>query len=233
MVQEQKETQLSSQEILQEERYLWMARAFSLVALLAFVANILMLFALAGLNPLVRIQPFYLQTQAKDEQIVSIVRPPKEELDSVVLQESLVREYLLARFGISSDTSEVERRWGIDGPIFAMSASSVYQDFHEKESTKMLEQSRQDGLTRNVRIGVVNRKENYPDGVSVWIAEIELIDMSQKVSDSFTSRWLVTMEVAFLPPRKNIEWSQRLRNPLGFTVTKFGRRPMTENEQTS
>lgn len=232
MVQEQKETRLSSQEILQEERYLWMARAFSLVALLAFVANLLMLFALSGLNPLVRVQPFYLQTQAKDEQVLSIVRPPKEELNSEILQQSLIREYLLARFGISSDPNEVERRWGIDGPVFSMSAPSVYQDFLNQESTKMLEQARQDGLTRNVRIGVVNRQEDYSniDGSSVWIADIELIDMSQKISDSFNSKWKVTMEVVFLPPRKNIEWSQRLRNPLGFTVTKFGRKPITENE---
>ncbi len=231
MVQEQKETRLSSQEMLQEERYLWMARAFSLVALLAFVANLLMLFALSGLNPLVRVQPFYLQTQAKDEQVLSIVRPPKEELNSDVLQQSLIREYLLARFGISSDPNEVERRWGLEGPVFAMSAPSVYQDFLNQESTKMLDQARRDGLTRNVRIGVVNKQEDYSaDDAAVWFADIELIDMSQKVSDSFTSKWKITMEVMFLPPRKNIEWSQRLRNPLGFTVTKFGRKPITENE---
>ena len=107
---EEKE-KISSQEMLQEERYLWMARAFSLVALLAFIANITMMVALSGLNPLVRVQPFYIQTQDKEHQVVSIVRPSKEELNSQVLQQSLVRQYLLARYGIGSDIQEVAQRW--------------------------------------------------------------------------------------------------------------------------
>ena len=78
---------------------------------------------------------------------------------------------------------------------------------------------------------MVNKQESYPDGMSVWRAEIELIDMSQKISNSFSSRWQVTMEVTFRPPRKEIEWSQRLRNPLGFTVTKFGLKPIKENDE--
>lgn len=222
----------SAKEILQEERYLWMARAFSLVALLAFIANILMLIALSGLMPLLRVQPFYLQTQDKDRQVISIVRPSPDELDSDVLQEALVREYLLARFGISADVSEVERRWGIDGVVFSMSESSVYKDFHEKEAIAMLNQARLDGLTRDVRIGWVNRKERYANGASVWVAEIELIDMSQKISDLYTSKWTVTMEVMFQPTRRRMEWSQRLKNPLGFIVTHFGRKPAQENGNT-
>ena len=232
MVQQQKDIQSSSQEILQEERYLWMARAFSLVALLSFVANILMLFALSGLNPLVRVQPFYLQAQAKEEQVVSIVRPPKSELDSDVLQDSLVREYLLARFGISSDTKELERRWGIDGPVFAMSAPSVYKTFFD-ESEKLLKRANDEGLTRDVKINVVAHKESYPDGVNVWVAEIETISMSQNVSNSISDKWKITMEVVFQSPSKNIEWSQRLRNPLGFTVTRFGRERITGSDKIS
>ena len=227
---QQKETrQLSAQEVLQEERYLWMARAFSLVALLALVADIFMIIALSGLNPLVRVQPFYIQAQSKEHQVVSIVRPSKEELSSKVLQESLIREYLLARFGVSSDLKEMEERWGLDGPVFAMSVPSVFQDFDLNEARKTLEQAQEDGLTRDVRIDVVSQQEDYHNGTSVWVAQIETIDMSQKVSDSFSSRWRVTMEVTFQADGKNRVWSQRLKNPLGFKVTKFGRKRISEN----
>ena len=85
----------------------------------------------------------------------------------------------------------------------------------------MLEQSKREGLTRDVRIEVVNKIDS-PNGANIWLARIELIDMSQKISDSFSTKWLVTIRVAFQPQRKGIEWSQRLRNPLGFTVTNFG-----------
>ena len=229
MAQQKENEQLSAQEALQEERYLWMARAFSLVALLAFVADILMLIALSGLNPLVRVQPFYIQAQSKEHQVISIVRPSKEELSDSVLQESLVREYLLARFGVSSDIKEMEERWGIDGPVFAMSVPSVFQDFDAIEARKTLRQAQEEGLTRDVKIGVVNRQEFYPDGTSVWVAEMETVDMSQKISDKFPLKWKIKMEVTFRPDGKNREWSQRLKNPLGFKVTKFGRENISDN----
>ena len=90
MVQQTQEVESrTAQETLQEERYLWMARSFSLVALLAFIANLLLLIALFGLVPLVRVQPYYIQTQDKNQQVVFVARPPKEELKSKILKEAL------------------------------------------------------------------------------------------------------------------------------------------------
>ena len=57
---EEQKSALSSQEVLKTERYLWIARAFSAVAVLAFVANVILFAAIGSLYPLVRIQPFYL-----------------------------------------------------------------------------------------------------------------------------------------------------------------------------
>ena len=110
-----------------------------------------------------------------------------------------------------------------------MSVPSVFQDFDLNEARKTLEQAQEDGLTRDVRIDVVSQQEDYHNGTSVWVAQIETIDMSQKVSDSFSSRWRVTMEVTFQADGKNRVWSQRLKNPLGFKVTKFGRKRISEN----
>ncbi|MGN0919156.1 MAG: VirB8/TrbF family protein [Alphaproteobacteria bacterium] len=218
----------SAKEALQEERYLWMARAFSLVALLALVANFLMLIALSGLMPLMRVQPFYLQSQSKDRQVISIQRPSPEELDSDILQEALVREYLLARFGIGADLSEVTRRWGIDGVVHEMSNESVFSDFNNKEAEPMLKQAGDDSLTRNVKILSVNRAERRQNS-DVWVAEIELTDMSQKSKDFRVSLWSVEMIVSFQNLGRQMDWSQRLKNPLGFKVIGFGRKPSKGN----
>ena len=214
----------SENEVLQEERYLWMARAFSLIALLAFIANILMLMALSGLMPLVRVQPFYLQTQDKERQTISVIRPDFSSMsddDIKIIQEALVREYLLARYGVSSDTSEVQKRWSIDGIVYAMSESSVYDTFLKQEMVPTLAEAK-NGLTRNVRINWVNRGEHYPNGVSVWNAEIELTDMSPTITNPKIRKWAIQMEVSFQPKHKVGTWSQRLKNPLGFVVSNFG-----------
>ena len=225
----------SEKEALQEERYLWMARAFSLVALLAFVADILMLIALSGLTPLMRVKPFYFHTQDKDQQVILVgeldVSSMKEE-DLKTLQESLIREYLLARYGISSDYAEVEKRWGIDGIVYAMSEYSVFDTFFRKEASPLLEKAKGDGMTRDVRINWVNRRDKYSNGVSIWQAQIETIDMGQrtKKAEQIISKWDIKLEVSFQPSRRKMEWSQRLQNPLGFTVINFERVPSKENE---
>ena len=112
-----------------------------------------------------------------------------------------------------------------------MSETSVYKDFNEKELVAMTAQARSDGLTRDVRINKVNRIRRLANS-DVWRAEIELIDMSQKIGEQHITKWEVTMEVLFQPARKKMEWSQRLKNPLGFVVTKFGRKFLGENTST-
>ena len=224
--------QLSTQETLQEERYLWMARAFALVSLLALIANLLMIVALSGLTPLIRVQPFYIQVQDKDKQVISIEQVSPEELESIVLKESLVREYLLARFGIGSDVDEVERRWGVEGTVVGMSDESVYREFWEKESVEMLKMARIDGLTRDVNILYVNEESTDQGAGSRWVAEIELIDRSQRISSSFSSRWAIEMVIRFDPTGRKIPWSQRLKNPLGFRVTHFGRHKLENKNST-
>ena len=231
MAESQKHEAASPKEILQEERYLWMARAFALVALLALVANLLMLIALSGLVPLMRVQPYFLQSQSKERQVISIKRADfssMTENDYKNLEESLVREYVLARFGIGSDIEEVKRRWGQDGIVSIMSETSVYKTFNEKEFFPTLKLINDEGLTRDIIINRVNRINRNP---SIWETEISAVDMNERSGEQITRKWLITMEVKFQPSRR-MEWSQRLKNPLGFVVTKFKRVSSEENTTT-
>ena len=222
----------TTQETLQEERYLWMARCFSLVALLTFIANFLLIIALFGLVPLVRVQPYYIQTQDKDQQVVFVDRPPKEELRSKILKESLIRKYLIARYAIGSNIQEVQERWGSEGMIHNMSVQSVYQEFFEKESIDYLRRAETEGLTRDVKINYVNEEvSETAEGVSKWVAEIELRERNQTISTEDITTWYVELLIQFQPNRKKITWAQRLRNPLGFQVTAFSRHERPSGEK--
>ena len=225
---QQTETSVSK-EVLQEERYLWMARAFALVALVALVANLLMLMALSGLVPLMRIQPYFLQSQSKERQVISIKRADFSNMtanDFKNLEESLIREYVLARFGVNSDIEEVKRRWSPDGIVSIMSETSVYKNFNELESFPTLKLIEKEGLTRDV---VVNRVSKVNQRPSRWEVAITTIDMNERSGDQTENKWLLKLEVEFRP-LKRMDWSQRLKNPLGFTIKNFGRTPLEENE---
>ena len=124
----QKES-LSSQEMLKTDRYLWIARAFSAVAVLALVANVLLFVAISSLYPLVRIQPFYLNVLDKNQQVIEITPLDADKLQSKENVEALVRQYVLARFEIGNDIKEVESRFGPDGIVALMSSENTYKEF--------------------------------------------------------------------------------------------------------
>ncbi len=210
-----------SEEGMRERRYLWMARTFALVAVVSFLSTIMLIMALYSLLPIVRVQPFYLTTLNKDQQVISVVRPNFRQINMQLLSESFIRQYILARLTVGSNIAELERRWGIDGIINWMSSAVVYEEF-SKTADIALNQARNDGLTRNVKILNIVPLRAEQSGGNVWRAEIELTDMKYGDSAPVRTRWLVTMKVEFQTTRKGLTWEKRLKNPLGFTVVRFG-----------
>ena len=154
MEQESKE---SSYELLKTERYLWMARAFAVVSVLSLVANVLLLVALVSLQPLTRMQPFMLNIQDKDQQVIEIERPNLAKLDMKKLEESYIRQYIVSRYTVGSDIDELKRRWGIGGIVNRMSSMGVYGAFESNESYKYLPLAENDGMTRSIVIESVNQ----------------------------------------------------------------------------
>ncbi|MBO7258259.1 MAG: hypothetical protein J6V11_04910, partial [Alphaproteobacteria bacterium] len=152
-----------SEEAVKERRYLWMARTFALVSVVSFLVNILLLFAVFSLVPLMRVQPFYLSTQDKDQQIIRVVRPRSADLNAQVLGESFIRQYLLARFTVGTNIPSLENTWGIDGLVAHESAPSVFQEFLQT-SNGLIELAKKDGFTRGVRILTVVQLSTEKDG---------------------------------------------------------------------
>ena len=210
-----------SEEALKERRYFWMARAFAVVCVVSFITNIILIIGLFSLVPTVRVQPFYLNLQDKNEQVISIHRSNNLNLDTALLTESLIRQYLLARLTIGSDTKELEARWGLDGAVNWTSESSVFGMFAETAQA-LIEQARKEGLTRRVDILSVVKLREADASRDVWQAELNLVDMKRGSTEPLTTRWRVLMEVEYRPNREGLKWSQRLKNPIGFTITRFG-----------
>ena len=215
-----KQGQDLSEEAVKERRYLWMARTFALVLVVSSLTTIMLISALVSLMPIVRVQPFFLTTLNKNEQVINVVRPNFSQMNMQTLTESFIRQYLLSYFSVGSNIQELERRTGIDGEINWMSESTVYSKFTEY-AEDWIKQAKEEGLTRNVKILVVNpyrssRNEN------IWRAEVEFTEMKHLSSEPQKSRWIVKMDVAFRPTREGLTWEERLKNPLGFTVIQLG-----------
>lgn len=209
-----------SEEAVKERRYLWMARTFALVAVVSFLSTVILICALVSLLPIVRVQPFYLTTLNKDQQVISVTRPDFNKIDMNLLTESFIRKYLLARLSIGTNIAELERRWGIEGDVNWMSETSVFSEF-ARSADNLIKQARTDGLTRNVKILVASPYRSRP-GENIWRIELELTDMKHSDVEPVTTKWVALMRVEFRPTRPGLIWEQRLKNPLGFTVVRFG-----------
>ena len=104
-------------EALKERQYLWMARTFALVLVVSVISTFMLISSMLSLLPIVRVQPFFLTTLNKDQQVINVVRPDYRTINMELLSESFIRHYLLSYFSMSSNIAEIERRWGIDGDI--------------------------------------------------------------------------------------------------------------------
>ena len=228
---QKKEEQLdASAEAKKERSYLWMARVFCLICVVTFITDLILLSAVQSLLPLVRVQPFFIVTQDKDKQIIQVTRPNRAFLSSKVLQESFVRQYILARFLIGTDVGELERRWGTDGTVQWMSSTTVFDEFNIRFAAGLIKEAKENGLTRDVSILNV-RLDPREDGQVVWVAEVRVKDMSRTLPKPEITDWQVTMIINFGEFRKGLLWEQRLKNPLGFVVKGWGQRNLTLREQ--
>lgn len=216
----------SSTELLKAERYLWMARAFSVVAVLSFFANILLLIALGSLHPLTRIQPFLLNIQDKNQQVVDISETGIDliQANEKDLEESFVRQYITARYTVGSDLDELKRRWAPEtGLVAVMSNDAVWHDFANSNPTAKTRElydamaiAEGEGMTRKIVIDTADK-----DSEGRWIVYFTAETMRQNEKQPVITKHIAQMRVGF-EVLQGMKWGQRLRNPLGFKVLSYG-----------
>ena len=197
-----------------EKRYLWTARAFAVVAALSICCNIVLIMAIFQVLPLYRVEPYLLTFQNRAEQVYNI-QPIKEGLrNQKAITEVFVREYVLTRSSFDREIPEMEARWMPGGPIQEMSAPDVYQDFLNNTAKKALNVIRARGLTRDVKILSVNELTN-----GIWQVEYETSDMYPESDKPDVNYLTASLNVGFR--KKTVKYGDRLKNPIGFTVTRY------------
>ena len=197
-----------------EKRYLWTARAFAVVTALSVCCNIVLILAIFQVLPLYRIEPFLLTFQNRSEQVYNIQPITTELRNRKAITEVFVREYVLLRSAFNNNISENEARWMPGGPIQEMSTNKVYQDFLDNVAKKAISIIKSKGMERAVKILSVNE---LADGV--WQVEYETRDMYPDSAQPEISYWTASLSVAYR--RKVVKYDDRLKNPVGFTVTRY------------
>ena len=197
-----------------EKRYLWTARAFAVITALSICCNIVLILAIFQVLPLYRVEPFLLTFQNRSEQVYNI-QPIKEGLrNQKAITEVFVREYVLLRSTFDREIPEMEARWMPGGPIQEMSDPKVYQDFLANTANKALAVIRARGLSRDGKILSVNELTN-----GIWQVEYETRDMYPDSDRPEVNYWTASLSVGYRT--KSVKYGDRLKNPVGFTVSRY------------
>jgi type IV secretory pathway component VirB8 len=170
-------------------------------------------FAIAGLSPLVRVEPMLLSFKDKNEQIVKVEPFSRETKGFELMTEMLVRDYVLSRHEIVLDEDEMKRRWGGGGIVAHRSDAEEYRRFVTEMSQKY-EEIRQKRLVRTV---VVHRVSRIAEGY--WQVEFSTDDYDAAHRNIAEAIWVASMTTAYVP--REINWEDRYMNPLGFIVTAY------------
>ncbi len=198
-----------------EKRYLWTARAFSIIAAVSVCCNILLFIAISKVVPLYRIEPFLLTFQDRNEQVYNIIPVDKDLKDHKVITEAMVRQYVLLRSSFIRNVPELEARWMPGGPVQEMSTPAVYSEFLERTAKPAIALVKSKGLRRSVRLLSVNEL-----GSGLWQVEYEARDFFPNTTDPAVKLFTASIRVDYLP--KTVRYQERLKNPLGFVVTRYG-----------
>ena len=198
-------------------------RISSIVALI-FV-SLLVLLSLTGLEMSSRLQvtpqffidPRILGESSQRTTLYSLKDSSgRSESGQKIIDEMLVRYYLMMRYEQIPDLPEMAFRWGKDGVIYLLSTVDVYSDFARQiQSTvaslpdmvqtveiKHLERIKTDSGKDARRFSVdIVLHEQYPDGHVVSKAK--------------------TVQIAFGYTRRRRLFSKYLTNPYGFTISSF------------
>lgn len=204
-----------------EKRYLWTARAFAVVTAISLCCNFILLLTVANILPLYRVEPYLLTLSSKEEQVYRIVPYTRNMESQKAITETFVREYVLLRTTLLADPEEMESRWQNGGDLQEMSSPSVYQDFIKNTAVKLMQRIKQDGLTSKVKILTVNEIE---DGM--WQVEYLVNYYLPTSYTPKTIRYRASLTTGYV--NKRVQYKERLKNPVGFKVIRYGTRQLKE-----
>ncbi len=203
--------------------YMWLSRLFifsATIFLLLFLAASLSLFKLA---PQVTVEPFLIINQNSSAEMV-IAEPIATNMASKEkLMETFVKQYVIYRNSIVSDTKEMQTRWYPGGLIHFLSSEAVFKNFYEPIE-RDLPQMVSNGQNREVEILSVGKVGGQKS--PVWKVDFKTYETSNSSRDSATGvivpkirYWTASVTPFFVPER--IFTGRRLINHLGFTVYRY------------
>lgn len=185
------------------------------------VLNIAQAATIMTLLPLYKVVPVMITVSDKEEQVVRAQPIADTAPSALFLIEKEVRQYVKERHSVSQDDAINLSRWSQS--VKQMSSDSVFEGFMV-ETKPILDAAKLGRFTRAITIDSAQKVEGgTPRTGTIWRVDFTAYDrtVGQGLADTQESRKAFTVEMRVMLLPRQVTYSQRFVNPLGFTVMSY------------
>jgi type IV secretory pathway component VirB8 len=185
------------------------------------VMNIAQAASIMTLLPLYKIVPVMITVSDKEEQVVRAQPIADTAPSALFLIEKEVRQYVKERHTVSQDDAINLGRWSQS--VKQMSSDGVFEGFMV-ETKPILESAKLGKFTRAITIDSAQKTEGgTPRSGTIWRVDFTAYDrtVGQGLADTQETRKAFTVEMRVMLLPREVTYSQRFVNPLGFKVMSY------------
>ena len=207
---------------LDEQRYLWLFRAFVILLVISIFTNIVLLSAFNQISPTPKKEAFFISTLNDKIEKVYITRKPSTyfniEQDNLgyEIAKNYINEYITARESLYNDQNFIKQLIGERGIIYNFSTSDIYDNFISAPLYKLII-SKNKSVLKNINI----KSLDYQPNAKHWIANIEINTTNKKGITSSVSEQRLKIVADFKYYNEKRTSLNKWINPLNFRITKY------------
>ena len=199
-----------------ERRYLWTTRLLVIVTCLSICLNIVISCSIYLLLPQLRVRPRLFRIDKQENVLKEMQRSERYYYASDLIAEQYIRDYVILRYTVTGDYSELLDRWSNNSILYWYSSAEIFQDFQDKEVPMIEKQFKILGLQRYVEVDWVKHVSR-----SLWIAQFKTYSITKNNPRPKIDIWHASIRIAYDNRMRFKRPEDRVLNPYGFFVHGF------------
>jgi type IV secretory pathway component VirB8 len=201
-------------------RYKYLSRMLGVGFVVSCSTNCVLASAIFLMMPLKTIEPVFIQTADKSEQIIRVEAPSRTSSAINLIAEQQAREHVLFRHTIMRDIEELRRRWDIDGYMGTHTSEREYLRF-KSETNRGLDEVIRNGVVRDVTVNRSTLLQPLSSTVATGLAQVEFTVVDKDSNDREFARQVLVADITFEFRDIDRRFDRRFDNPTGFSVTRY------------
>jgi len=187
------------------------------ICVLMLICNVVLSLSMMQIASSLRVDSVVLTRQNSSNKMVDVEPVSAEMNNTDILNEIMIKKYILIRHNILSSSAVMRFRWGPGGLLNYLSVPSIYMDFYkDSETFKNFLNRLEIGAQLPVEVEFIDIKKLANN---LWNVDFDTIEYDERTGISSRKHWVASMRAKNDPNR--VLYSNYIINPLGFVVTEY------------